>query len=138
MFSPCSVDYQYRKVDSDTSDEYFSYSGLWVAQSVLTVVGKRGANGRYECRVKTATESSPILTSSIEVTVNGEWLLHPSFTFTHSPFLRLARERIRDKMFLKRIVRPVHPVFFQRNRKRRDRLTAYMRVYTRMFPRISR
>ncbi|XP_060844698.1 uncharacterized protein LOC132924417 isoform X3 [Rhopalosiphum padi] len=64
------VDYQYRKVDSDMSDDVFSYSGLWVAQSVLTVVGKRGANGRYECRVKTATDSSPILTSNVEVTVN--------------------------------------------------------------------
>ncbi|XP_050063742.1 uncharacterized protein LOC114121914 isoform X5 [Aphis gossypii] len=64
------VDYQYRKVDSDLSDDVFSYSGLWVAQSVLTVVGKRGANGRYECRVKTATDSSPILTSNVEVTVN--------------------------------------------------------------------
>lgn len=66
------VDYQYRKVDSDMSDDYFSSSGLWVAQSILTVVGKRGANGRYECRVKSATDTSPILTSSIEVTVNGK------------------------------------------------------------------
>ncbi|XP_008180293.1 uncharacterized protein LOC100161772 isoform X4 [Acyrthosiphon pisum] len=64
------VDYQYRKVDSDMSDDVFSYSGLWVAQSILTVIGKRGANGRYECRVKTATDSSPILTSNVEVTVN--------------------------------------------------------------------
>jgi len=53
------------------TDDYFSNSGLWVAQSILTVVGKRGANGRYECRVKTVTDMSPILTSSIEVTVNG-------------------------------------------------------------------
>lgn len=66
-----TVDYQYRKVDSDTSDDYFSYSGLYVAQSVLTVVGKRGSNGRYECRVKTTTESSPVLTANVDVTVNG-------------------------------------------------------------------
>jgi hypothetical protein len=57
------------------SDDVFSYSGLWVAQSVLTVVGKRGANGRYECRVKTATDSSPILTSNVEVTVNGKEII---------------------------------------------------------------
>jgi len=68
------VDYQFRKVDSDMSDDVFSYSGLWVAQSILTVIGKRGANGRYECRVKTATDSSPILTSNVEVTVNGKYL----------------------------------------------------------------
>lgn len=75
MFSNIIVDYQYRKVDSDTSDDYFSNSGLWVSQSVLTVIGKRGANGRYECRVKTATDSSPTLMSSIEVTVNGKYKL---------------------------------------------------------------
>lgn len=69
------VDYQYRKVDSDMSDDVFSYSGLWVAQSILTVIGKRGANGRYECRVKTATDSSPILTSNVEVTVNGKYII---------------------------------------------------------------
>lgn len=71
FFNP--VDYQYRKVDSDTSDEFFSYSGLWVAQSVLTVVGKRGSNGKYDCRVKTATDLSPVLISSVEVTVNGKY-----------------------------------------------------------------
>lgn len=66
-----SVDYESRKVDSDSSD--VSYSGLWVAQSVLTVVGKRGSNGKYECRVKTVTDSSPTLTANVEVTVNGKY-----------------------------------------------------------------
>lgn len=65
------VDYQYRKVDSDEFDDYYSYSGLWVSQSVLTVVGKRGANGRYECRVKTAADLSPTLVAVIDVIVNG-------------------------------------------------------------------
>lgn len=61
----------YRSVDSDTDNDYDSHTGLSVAQSVLTVVAKRGSNGRYECRVKTAIDTSPILTASIEVTVNG-------------------------------------------------------------------
>lgn len=69
MFTFDPVDYESRKLDSDMTD--VSYSGLWVAQSILTVVGKRGANGKYECRVKTVTDSSPTLTANVEVTVNG-------------------------------------------------------------------
>lgn len=71
FYSFCPVDYSYRSVDSDKEDDYDSHTGLSVAQSVLTVVAKRGSNGRYECRVKTAADKSTILMASIEVTVNG-------------------------------------------------------------------
>ncbi|VVC24095.1 Hypothetical protein CINCED_3A020233 [Cinara cedri] len=64
------IDYQYRSVDSDDYDDYYDYTGLYVSQSILTVVGKRGANGRYECRVRTVTESTKSLAAAIDVIVN--------------------------------------------------------------------
>ncbi|XP_050528945.1 uncharacterized protein LOC126898699 isoform X2 [Daktulosphaira vitifoliae] len=45
--------------------------GLSVARNVLTLSPlKRGSGGRYECRVKTAANASPVLTSFLELTVN--------------------------------------------------------------------